>query len=251
MTGWISIHRKITENPLWLSEPFTRAQAWIDLLILSNHKDGFIYVRGNKIDVKRGQVGWSVQKLSKRWRWSVGKTNRFLNELETEGQIDRQKNRVSSVISIVKYDEYQINETQTDRQTVRQTGEQIDIQTGIQTEHRQSTNNNDNNDNKKKSHSPLSKFIKDFPEITLTTKVRGEGKISPAQLKTIILSVLKSCKKGEDEARWYYNRIDDAGYLNQKGFPLKVGEMIEDIQDLNRRGWIKTMTESEFREVNG
>jgi hypothetical protein len=107
--------------------------------------------------------------------------------------------------------------------------------------------------NKVKEEEPpsFSKFLKNFPEITTTTKVRGEGKISPAQLKTIILSVLKSCKKGEGEARWYYNRIDDAGYLNQKGFPLKVGEMIEDIQDLNRRGWIKTMTEAEFREVNG
>ena len=133
--GWISLHRKIQSNPYWLSEPFTRGQAWVDLLLLANHKDNFIRVRGMKINVKRGQVGMSQVKLSERWKWSKGKLVRFLNELESEQQIEQQKNNVSSLISISNYDEYQ------------QVGQQIEQQTGQQTDSRQDTNNNDNNIN--------------------------------------------------------------------------------------------------------
>jgi hypothetical protein len=134
--GWISLHRKIQSNPFWLSEPFTRGQAWVDLLLLANHKDNFIRVRGMRVEVKRGQVGMSQVKLSQRWKWSKGKVIRFLNELEMEQQIEQQKNNVSSLISIVNYNEYQSIGQQTEQQTEQQTGS------------RQNTNNNDNNENK-------------------------------------------------------------------------------------------------------
>jgi hypothetical protein len=248
MNGWISIHRKITENPIWLSEQFTRAQAWIDLLIIANHKDGFIMVRGNKLDVKRGQVGWSLQKLANRWRWSIGKANRFINELQIEGQIDIQKNRVSTVITIVNYEQYQNNGTQNGTQTVGQTGGQ----TGGQTEHRQTTNNNDNNDNKKKRPpSFLNLVLKDHPDVKPEYTVRGSGQVPVNTTKKIILAVCKANKAGEDEARWYYNKMDDAGFYTQKGFPMKIGEMVEDLNDLFRRKYVKAMTEKEFKEING
>ncbi len=62
--GWIRLHRSITENDQYFSEPFTRTQAWIDLLLLANHKESFFYKRGNKVVVKRGQVGYSKESLA-------------------------------------------------------------------------------------------------------------------------------------------------------------------------------------------
>jgi hypothetical protein len=44
--GWIKLHRKIVESPDWLSEPFTRGQAWVDLLLIANHTTGHIRKRG-------------------------------------------------------------------------------------------------------------------------------------------------------------------------------------------------------------
>ncbi len=85
--GWVKIHRNIQDNPLWTSEPFNRALAWVDLILLANHKDGYIYVRDHKIQVRRGQVGWSQQRLSKRWRWSITKVRKFLEDLEKEHQV--------------------------------------------------------------------------------------------------------------------------------------------------------------------
>ena len=111
MNGWIKLHRQICDNQDWLSEPFTRGQAWVDLLLLANHADGFLRVRGVKMPVKRGQCGWSAVKLSSRWQWSRGKVNRFLKELETAQQIVQQKNNVTCLITIVKYNEYQLDGT--------------------------------------------------------------------------------------------------------------------------------------------
>ena len=119
MEGWIKLHRKIMDNPLYLSEPFTRMQAWIDLLLLANHKEGFFYVRGNKVVVGRGQVGTSSRTLASRWQWSRGKVERFLKDLENDNQIEPQKNNVITLISICNYDDYQNTEPQTEPQTSR------------------------------------------------------------------------------------------------------------------------------------
>ena len=107
MSGWIKLHRKITENPLYFSEQFNRSMAWIDLLLLANHTDNFFFKRGVRVDVKVGQVGYDLDSLAKRWKWSRGKVERFLKMLENDGQIVRQKNNVTTLISIANYKEYQ------------------------------------------------------------------------------------------------------------------------------------------------
>jgi hypothetical protein len=137
--GYIKLFRKIQENDQWLSEPFTRSQAWIDLILLANYKPGVIRVRGNRVEVKRGQVGWSQVALANRWKWSRGKVRRFLKDLEkNERQIVQQKNNITSLIDIVNYDEYQGNGTTDGQQTVQQT------------DSRRYTNNNSKKDKKGK-----------------------------------------------------------------------------------------------------
>ena len=111
MEGWIKLHRKLVDNRLWLSEPFTRGQAWVDMLLLANHQDSFFRIRGVRVDIKRGQLGHSIPKLAERWKWSKGKVKRFLDELETDSQIDPQKNNVTSVITIVNYNAMQGGDT--------------------------------------------------------------------------------------------------------------------------------------------
>jgi hypothetical protein len=115
--GWIKLHRKILDNNLWRSEPFTRGQAWVDLILLANHKNSFFYKRGNRVNVDRGQVGRSQVELADRWSWSRGKVKRFLNELENEQQIEQQKTSVTQILTIVNYEKYQENGQQTEQQT--------------------------------------------------------------------------------------------------------------------------------------
>ncbi len=118
--GWIKLYRSVMDTPEWLTEPFTRGQAWVDLLLLANHETGFIRRRGVLVAVERGQVGYSEESLAARWRWSRGKVRRFLSELTGRSWISRgfsektvqKKASVNSVIHIVNYDKRQANGTE-------------------------------------------------------------------------------------------------------------------------------------------
>lgn len=149
--GWISLHRKIQQNSLWLSEPFTRSQAWIDLILLANHKDNFFFIRGNKIEVKRGQIARGQDDLASRWKWSKGKVIKFLKLLESEQQIEQQKSRIINKISIVNYNSYQQIEQQTEQQN--------DYRLNNRSNNRSNTNNNDNNKNNDNNENNIDKFL--------------------------------------------------------------------------------------------
>jgi hypothetical protein len=123
--GYIRLWRCIKENLFWQDTPFDRGRAWIDLIMLANHKDSVLFKRGIKIEVLRGQVGWSERQLADRWGWSRGKVRRFLDDLKEEKQIEPhngpqngpQNLNVTSLITIINYDKYQADEPQNERKT--------------------------------------------------------------------------------------------------------------------------------------
>lgn len=168
-SGWVKIHRKIQDNELWLCESFSRGQAWIDLIFLANHKDGGFLVRGNWVEVKRGQVGYSKEALAARWKWSRGKVIKFLMFLEKRGQIEQQKSFIISLINIKNYNQYQGTETADDT-TERQ-----------QKDSRPNTNKNDKNDKNiiiSEEASPKSLKVTDL----YAQMGMGSGKVSKVQL---------------------------------------------------------------------
>lgn len=118
--NYFKVNRSLLQSSRWLSEPFTRGQAWIDLFGLAQHTDNFFRVRGIKVDVKRGQLAYSQLTLAKRWRWSTKKTRRYLNELENEGDIAQQKNNLTTLILILKYDFWQGEAEEKEQQTAYQ-----------------------------------------------------------------------------------------------------------------------------------
>jgi len=152
--GYVRVWRKIQNNPLWLLEPFTKGQAWVDLIMLANHKAGNINIRGNIIEIKRGQLGWSEDKLGERWKWSRGKVKRYINYLKTIHQIEQQKSYVISLITILNYNLYQSDSTENDTSDSTTDGHQ----TVQQTDTNNNGNNvkNDNNDRGVKIDTPLS-----------------------------------------------------------------------------------------------
>lgn len=108
--GWISIHRKIQDNLIWEDKPFSRGQAWIDLLLLANHEDRQVLFNGSAIQVKRGEKITSLRQLSERWGWSITKVKKFLNLLSDEKMISYKSDSKKTVYNIVNYEVYQDNE---------------------------------------------------------------------------------------------------------------------------------------------
>jgi len=140
LDGWIKLHRQIVSHQIWLSEKFTDGQAWIDLLLLANHKDGLIKKRGIRVVVPRGYIGWSERNLAKRWKWSRGKIRRYLSYLVAQNMVNicfkndskmdtelvpqtiPQNKNITTLIQIINYESYQEIGPQTVPQTVPQTG---------------------------------------------------------------------------------------------------------------------------------
>ncbi len=108
MEGWIKLYRKLQECWLWKSkEPFDRRSAWVDLLLLAVHNDSKMLIDSNVVSIGRGSFLTSVLKLSERWMWSRGKTNRFLKLLESEQMITTKRTHSGTLITIVNYRNYQ------------------------------------------------------------------------------------------------------------------------------------------------
>lgn len=109
--GWIKLHRKIREcESIWDDKPFSRGQAWIDLLLIVNHEDKEIMFDGNIYMVKRGQKLTSIRKLSEQWGWSRTKTTKFLNELKMARMLDIKSDTKKTLLTIVNYDIYQLSD---------------------------------------------------------------------------------------------------------------------------------------------
>lgn len=80
-TSFFTIDRRLFEEELWLSEPFTKGQAWVDLIGRASYKDG------NQI--RRGEILSTERELAARWRWTRKKVRCFLQSLENAGMIKR------------------------------------------------------------------------------------------------------------------------------------------------------------------
>lgn len=94
--GWIKLHRKIRDNQLWEDKPFSKGQAWIDLLLRANHEeDNFVLIGNTTITLLPGQILTSGQSLARDWGWSQHKVTNFLNGLagkNNKSQVDRKSN---------------------------------------------------------------------------------------------------------------------------------------------------------------
>lgn len=78
MTEWINLHTDIANSHLWKDKPFSKGQAWIDLIIRST----FNKAEENAISI-------SEREMSDLWGWSRSKVRKFLEELENVGYIER------------------------------------------------------------------------------------------------------------------------------------------------------------------
>lgn len=109
--GYIKIDRKIMDNWIWFDEPFSKGQAWIDLLLNAQFKDGFFKSKKGIINYKRGDCTYSISDLSERWCWTRWKVRKFLDFLQSEKMIERKLvKKTYSIITVLNYDKYQSKE---------------------------------------------------------------------------------------------------------------------------------------------
>lgn len=144
--GFILLHRSIQDH--WIYEEkrkFSRYEAWLDLLMMVNHKDSRTLQDGQLVEVKRGERITSIRQLMDRWDWSNTKVIKFLELLQKDGMISFEVTpKKKTLIKILQYEQYQgfgVGE-----QSQKQTAERHETDSETT---QNNINNNDNNDNKK------------------------------------------------------------------------------------------------------
>lgn len=126
--GYIYLHKQLLDHWLWQDKPFSKGQAWIDLLLLANYEDKKTMHRGRLITCKRGTVNLSIMELSKRWGWHWKTTKKFILEMERDNMCTLKCTTECTTITIEKYDDFQILGKQNAQRNAKQNAKQSENQ---------------------------------------------------------------------------------------------------------------------------
>ena len=116
--GFFKVDRQIFEHWLWEDKPFSKGQAWIDLIGLANYEDGKTAYKGEVIACERGTVYRSFSYLAIRWGWSRKKVKAFIDLLESDGMVTTKVTTHRTTITLINYGKFQ------DRGTTKVTTEE-------------------------------------------------------------------------------------------------------------------------------
>lgn len=115
MAGFIAITRDSLDHHLL--QDAERFRAWIWLIANAAWKPTKTRIKGETVDIGRGELTFSQRFLAEKWGWSKSRVDRFIADLRAESMIEtRSKNGASaghqagqgqSIISICNYDKYQ------------------------------------------------------------------------------------------------------------------------------------------------
>lgn len=141
MAGWVKVYRDIQNCWIWDDKPFSRGQAWIDLILMVNHEDKKIMFNGTLIEIKRGSGITSIRKLSEKWGWSTKKVKHYLEQLQQDNMVSFKSDSKKTLVTIEKYIVYQSNDLEKKHQS--DTEEPLKKNKGKTEEKQKKTNKND------------------------------------------------------------------------------------------------------------
>lgn len=123
--GWICLYRKIEDNPI-VCKDNDYFRVWLHLLLNATHKEIDMIFDKKKITLKPGQLITGREEIAVKCKINSSKVYRILKSLEIGQQIEQQKSSKGTLISVLKYEEYQKYEQQIEQQvnSERTTNEQ-------------------------------------------------------------------------------------------------------------------------------
>lgn len=116
MDGYIKLSRKFFSNDMWNeARTFSSCEAWLDLIQSARFEatPRMESIGGREVSYTRGQYPASIRFLSKRWHWTERKVRTFLAYLKRENMITLSKEQGMNIITLVKYNDYNGNMSDT------------------------------------------------------------------------------------------------------------------------------------------
>lgn len=152
MNGWIKLHRKLLENPIFSNEKGLKV--WIWCLLKANHADQEIYLGMKKITLKSGQFVFGRESAGGQLKMAYSTVRNWITILKQDSYIDINSTNKYSIVTINKWSDYQLADTKEDNK----------IKTNHTTDGQQmDTDKNIENDKNNKEETNISYLI-DIPE---------------------------------------------------------------------------------------
>lgn len=164
MSGFISLHRKVTEH--WVFNRSDYFKAWVTMLMSVNHKANKVLIGSSLIECNRGQSLNSLNTWVEKFGddWTKQKVRTFFKLLQDDSMINTENVSKTTRLTICNYDSYQNpqhgNNTQSNTELTRKQHASNTQATS------NNKGNNENNDNKKRKETgfkkPSIKEISDY-----------------------------------------------------------------------------------------
>lgn len=110
MSGWIALHRGWRDCEAFedADEPMSQREAWVWLIENAAWKDTRRRnMKGERIEVKRGQFHTSLRTLGDVFGWGKNKVARYLDKLVRYGMVGTASGQSGLLITICNYDKFQ------------------------------------------------------------------------------------------------------------------------------------------------
>ena len=117
MEGWIKLHRKILDSPLWENLKHDQRTVFITILLRANHSETRYIWGGKEIHLIPGQFIISLKKFSNQCDVSIQSLRTTISKLERHGFLTRESTRESTKLTVCNWDTYQKKENEANTQT--------------------------------------------------------------------------------------------------------------------------------------
>ena len=214
MKGWISLHRTIRDHWIWTEGSFDKRSAWIDLLLLANHKARKVSLGNEILFVERGSFITSIRKLGQRWGWSNTKVNAFLTLLEDDEMVSIKKDTKKTVVTICNFNVYQ--DSNIGEKDTKKTLKEHEKDTKKTQKHTNNNVNNDNNeDNDNNTTKPGSRRHQKIVEKWNDLNVKNIVGINAGSKREIMLKA-RLKEYGEEKVLEAIEKIRESDFLQGK-----------------------------------
>lgn len=239
--GWIKLYRQIKYNALWQDKPFSKGQAWIDILLEVNHTKNDCLLGNKVIKVEVGEKVTSIRKLCNKWGWSNTKVKNFLNLLQKQNMISYKSDTKKTVIKVLNYSDYQRSSNKENISKAHQKHIKNDAKA-----HQKHTNKNVKNDKNEKEIKHIWSFYKKtFSGVYEPRKLsdKRKGKIKQ-RLKTYSADEIKTALKNMRKNDYLCGSNDKSRVYAKPEYCFRNDEKIEEW--LNQKQEKKTDVLDEF-----
>lgn len=111
--GWIKLHRKLRENPIYSNS--TAVHCWIECLLRAIHTDNAVYILRQKVELSPGEFCMGREEFGKSIGVSGSTAWFWLRRFKLDSMIDIKTSSVGTIVTVLKWKDYQLLDSEVDR----------------------------------------------------------------------------------------------------------------------------------------